>query len=306
MTPIDWRTSPVAVPYPSAVAQMEGRIACIRTREAPEQVWLLEHPALYTAGTSARAEELVQRHRLPVHATGRGGRYTYHGPGQRIAYVMLDLRARGRDLRGYVRNLEEWLIRSLAALGVRGERRAGRVGIWVDDVRGGEAKIAALGVRVRRWVTYHGVAINVAPDLAAYDGIVPCGERGAGVTVAGRAGGHGPVRGAGRRAPTRVRRRVPKPRAGRRVAARPLPAAQLRDSARRKPMRPESVNQSIHSFRRSRNAASLNRQREAAARGRQRCQSAAFHSSESHAFMRTPCNVLACAETRARQTSGIT
>lgn len=182
MQPIDWKTNTVPVQYEHAVAEMEKRTAEIRAGAARELVWLLEHPALYTAGTSAIATELRDPNRLPVYETGRGGRYTYHGPGQRIAYVLLDLRNRGCDLRGYIRNLEEWLIRALGTLGVRAERRADRIGIWVPGGRGGESKIAALGVRVRRWVTYHGVAVNVDPDLTAYDGIVPCGEHRYGVT----------------------------------------------------------------------------------------------------------------------------
>ncbi len=171
---IEWRASAEPVPYPPAVAEMERRVAAIRAGEAPELVWLLEHPPLYTAGTSARDEDLLQPARLPVHRTGRGGRYTYHGPGQRIAYVMRDLARHGEDVHCYVHHLEEWAIRALARFGVSGERRAGRVGIWVVD-GGKEAKIAAIGVRVRRWVTYHGMAINIDPDLDHYRGIVPCG-----------------------------------------------------------------------------------------------------------------------------------
>jgi lipoyl(octanoyl) transferase len=179
---IEWRASPVAVPYAEAVAEMESRVAAIRAGTAPELVWLLEHPPLYTAGTSARDEELLEPGRLPVHRTGRGGRYTYHGPGQRIAYVMLDLRKRGQDVRCYVHQLEEWIIRTLARFEVRGERRDGRVGIWVVRPSGIEEKIAAIGVRVRRWVTYHGLALNVDPELEHYRGIVPCGIAAHGVT----------------------------------------------------------------------------------------------------------------------------
>ena len=168
--------------YAAAVAAMERRVAAIRDGAAPELVWLLEHPPLYTAGTSARAEDLLDPQYLPVHRTGRGGRYTYHGPGQRIAYVMLDLVRRGRDVRCHVHRLEEWMIRTLACFGVRGERRDGRVGIWVARPGGAEEKIAAVGVRVRRWVTYHGVAVNVDPELAHYRGIVPCGIAEHGVT----------------------------------------------------------------------------------------------------------------------------
>jgi len=168
--------------YCTAVAEMEERVAAIRAGTASELVWLLEHPPLYTAGTSARNEDLLEPDRLPVHLTGRGGRYTYHGPGQRIAYVMLDLRQRGQDVRCYVHQLEEWAIRMLARFGVDGERRAGRVGIWVARADGREEKIAAIGVRVRQWVTYHGVALNIDPELEDYRGIIPCGITEHGVT----------------------------------------------------------------------------------------------------------------------------
>ncbi len=184
---VEWSVAPGPVPYPQALAAMEARVAGIRAGRAPERVWLLEHPPLYTAGTSARPEELLVPGALPVFRSGRGGRYTYHGPGQRVAYVMLDLAARGRcDLRRFVRDLERWLIAALAEFGVAGVRRPGRVGVWVagagGDVGDGDAKIAAIGVRVRRWVTFHGVSLNVAPALAHYEGIVPCGLRGHGVT----------------------------------------------------------------------------------------------------------------------------
>ena len=179
---IEWRQAPGLVPYEAAVAAMEARVAAIRGGFAPELVWLLEHPPLYTAGTSARPADLIEPALLPVHRTGRGGQFTYHGPGQRVAYVMLDLRRRGGDVRCYVNGLEEWLIRTLARLGVAGERRAGRVGIWVLGRDGREDKIAAIGVRVRQWVTYHGIALNVAPDLTHYRGIVPCGISGHGVS----------------------------------------------------------------------------------------------------------------------------
>ncbi len=178
---IDWHLDDRPVPYDTAVAAMETRVAAIRAGTAPEQVWLLEHPPLYTAGTSARREDLVWPDRFPVHQTGRGGQYTYHGPGQRIAYVMLDLARRGRDVRRHVGQLEDWTIAALATFNVRGERREGRVGVWVTTPAG-ERKIAAIGVRVRRWVTYHGLSINVEPDLAHYDGIVPCGIAEFGVT----------------------------------------------------------------------------------------------------------------------------
>jgi lipoyl(octanoyl) transferase len=185
---LEWRISDAPVDYAEAVAAMEARAAAIRAGAAPELVWLLEHPPLFTAGTSARDEDLLDDLGLPVHRTGRGGQFTYHGPGQRIAYVMLDLDKRGRDLRRYVTTLEAWLIDTLARFNVTGERRAGRVGIWVDRSRelgpGREDKIAAIGVRVRRWVSYHGIALNVDPDLDRFRGIVPCGiaEPGLGVT----------------------------------------------------------------------------------------------------------------------------
>ncbi len=178
---LDWRTDGAPVSYPEAVAFMEERVETIRAGLAPETVWLLEHPPLYTAGTSADAADLIDAHRFPVYASGRGGQYTYHGPGQRVGYVMLDLNRRGRDVRVYVRNLEEWLIRTLGRFGITGERREGRVGIWVAH-NGTEEKIAAIGVRIRRWVTFHGVALNVAPDLSHFTGIVPCGISTYGVT----------------------------------------------------------------------------------------------------------------------------
>jgi lipoyl(octanoyl) transferase len=170
----EWRVAPGLTPYPEAVATMEDRVAAIRAGTAPELVWLVEHPPLYSAGTSAEPHELLSPDRFPVFATGRGGKYTYHGPGQRTAYVMLDLDARGRDLRRYVAGLEAWIIAALADLGVAARVIPGKIGVWTDDA-GGPAKIAAIGVRVRRWVSYHGLAINVAPDLAHFDGIVPCG-----------------------------------------------------------------------------------------------------------------------------------
>ena len=179
---VEWQTSGDLVPYPEALAAMEARVNAIRDHDAPELVWLLQHPPLYTAGTSAAAEELLDRQRFPVYAAGRGGRYTYHGPGQRIAYLMLDLKRRGGDLRRYVRQLEELAIRTLAGFGVQGERREGRIGIWVALPDGKEAKIGAIGVRVRRWVTYHGLALNLAPDLSHFEGIVPCGISEYGVT----------------------------------------------------------------------------------------------------------------------------
>ena len=172
--PISWLIEDRPVEYPEAVAFMEERVVEIRAGSAPETVWLIEHPPLYTAGTSARPSDLLTPDRFPVFETGRGGQFTYHGPGQRVAYVMLDLAARGGDLRRFVRDLEEWLIRTLARFNVTGERREGRVGIWVAEGKR-EDKIAALGVRVRRGVSYHGISFNLEPDLAHFEGIVPCG-----------------------------------------------------------------------------------------------------------------------------------
>ena len=177
----EWRIADGPVGYDEAVRKMELRAQAIRAGEAPELVWLLEHPPLYTAGTSAKPGDLLAP-RFPVHRTGRGGQFTYHGPGQRVAYAMLDVRARGGDVRAFVARLEDWLIRTLAAFDVRGERRADRVGVWVARPGGREDKIAAIGVRLRRWVSYHGVALNVDCDLTHYDGIVPCGVREHGVT----------------------------------------------------------------------------------------------------------------------------
>jgi lipoyl(octanoyl) transferase len=177
---VSWQTAEAPVAYDQAVAFMEGKAAAIRERGEDDLVWLLEHPPLYTAGTSAQERDLVSP-AFPVYQTGRGGQYTYHGPGQRVAYVMLDLQKRGSDLRRYICNLEEWMITALGAFGVKGERREGRVGIWVAH-KGTEAKVAAIGVRVRKWVTYHGVAINLDPDLSHYKGIVPCGISQYGVT----------------------------------------------------------------------------------------------------------------------------
>ncbi len=172
---VEWRISAGPVPYPEAVTEMESRAADIAERKATELVWLLEHPPLYTSGTSGKAGDLLDP-RFPLFATGRGGQLTYHGPGQRVAYVMLDLDRRGRDLRNYVHALEGWAIAALAALGVDARRAEGRIGIWAD-AGGREAKIGAIGVRVRRWVTMHGLAINVAPKLSHFSGIVPCGIR---------------------------------------------------------------------------------------------------------------------------------
>ena len=183
--PVGWRVSDAPVGYAEAVAWMEARVERIARGAAPECVWLLEHPPLYTAGTSAKPEDLVAPDRFPVHATGRGGQYTYHGPGQRVAYVMLDLDRRSRDLRAYVASLEGWLIETLAAFNVRAERREDRVGVWVrrpEKGPGVEDKIAAIGIRVRRWVSFHGISLNVEPDLSHFAGIVPCGVREHGVT----------------------------------------------------------------------------------------------------------------------------
>jgi lipoyl(octanoyl) transferase len=174
---IEWLISDAPVPYLEAVAAMEARVADIAAGEAPELVWLLEHPPLYTSGTSGKPEDLLDP-RFPMFATGRGGQLTYHGPGQRVAYVMLDLKRRRPDVRAYVAGLEEWIIRTLAAFNVRGERREDRVGVWVsrpDKGFGFEDKIAAIGVRLKRWVSFHGIAINVEPELSHFDAIIPCG-----------------------------------------------------------------------------------------------------------------------------------
>jgi len=176
-----WEVASGRVDYARAVERMEREARAIRAGTAPERVWLLEHDHVYTAGTSAAADELLDTGGVPVHRTGRGGRFTYHGPGQRVGYVMLDLKRRKPDVRAYVQALEDWLIAALARLDVVGERRAGRIGIWVE-VPGGEAKIAAVGVRLKRWVSLHGVALNVDPELERFAGIVPCGIRDFGVT----------------------------------------------------------------------------------------------------------------------------
>lgn len=187
-TPLEWVIADGRLPYPEAMAAMRARVDAIRAGTAAERVWLVEHPPLYTAGTSASAGDLQDSGRFPTYEAGRGGQWTYHGPGQRVGYVMLDLTrahgmARARDVRSYVHALEEWLIRALDRFNVRGERREGRVGIWVADrVAGTEAKIAAIGVRVTRWVSWHGVSLNVEPDLSHFGGIVPCGISEHGVT----------------------------------------------------------------------------------------------------------------------------
>lgn len=187
---VEWRVSEGLTDYETAIAFMEARVAAIRDDHAPECVWLVEHPPLYTAGTSAREADLLEPDRFPVHQTGRGGEYTYHGPGQRVAYVMLDLKRRREDVRAFVAALEAWIIRALDRVNVHGERREGRVGVWVPrpektPLPGGqpaEDKIAAIGIRLRRWVSFHGIAINVEPDLSHFSGIVPCGVSGYGVT----------------------------------------------------------------------------------------------------------------------------
>jgi len=198
---VDWLVSTGLTPYDDAVREMEARAAAIRAGAAPEAIWLVEHPPLYTAGTSAKPEDLTDPDRFPVHTSKRGGQYTYHGPGQRVAYVMLDLQARKLDIRCYVAMLEDWLIATLHRFNLAGERRAGRVGIWIDRGRhdslreggegaaaGREDKIAAIGVRLRHWVSYHGIAINVEPDLSHFDGIVPCGIP---TSIPGGVKGHG-------------------------------------------------------------------------------------------------------------------
>lgn len=188
--PVEWTVATGLTEYEQAVEAMEARAAAIRAGEAPELVWLLEHPPLYTAGTSAKPADLVDAGTFPVFATGRGGEYTYHGPGQRVAYVMLDLKRRREDVRAFVGALEAWLITALARVNVRGEIRDGRVGVWVarpdkpplPDGTPAEDKIAAIGIRLRRWVSFHGIAINIEPDLSHFGGIVPCGIREHGVT----------------------------------------------------------------------------------------------------------------------------
>jgi lipoyl(octanoyl) transferase len=181
-----WAVSRGLIPYAAAVTAMEARAAAIAEGRAGELVWLLEHPPLYTAGVSAKASDLLQPDRFPVHQTGRGGQFTYHGPGQRVAYVMLDLTTRGRDVRAFVAALEAWLIGALGRFNVRGEIRDGRVGVWVERKTPGvpprEDKIAAIGVKLRRWVSFHGIALNVEPDLSHFAGIVPCGQTQHGVT----------------------------------------------------------------------------------------------------------------------------
>ena len=186
----EWRILPGLSDYAQTLAAMEDRVAAISRGDASEAIWLLEHPPLYTAGTSANPADLTAPDRFPVHMAGRGGQYTYHGPGQRVAYAMLDLNKRGRDVRCFVHQMERWVINTLAEFGVRGERRTGRVGVWVTrpekpplpDGSPAEDKIAAIGIKLRRWVSFHGLSINVEPDLSHFEGIIPCGIRDHGVT----------------------------------------------------------------------------------------------------------------------------
>jgi len=180
---VEWKVSSSPVEYPAAIETMEKRVNDIHLRKCPELVWLLEHPPIYTAGTSAKEEDLLEKNRFPIHHTGRGGQFTYHGPGQRIAYAMLDLKTRNnQDIKNYVYNLEEWIINTLQHFDIEGFRRKDRIGIWVIDNDQNEAKIAALGMRVRKWVTYHGIAINISPNLDHFSGIVPCGIKKYGIT----------------------------------------------------------------------------------------------------------------------------
>jgi len=179
---IEWRISDELVSYPEALEEMEARVRAIRSGEAKELVWLLEHPPLYTAGTSADPSDLVDPDRFPVYDAGRGGQYTYHGPGQRVVYFLLDLKKRGKDVRKFVWGLEEVMIQSVAKFGITAERRDGRVGVWVERGAGREDKVGAIGVRIKQWVTYHGIALNVEPDLSHFEGIVPCGITEHGVT----------------------------------------------------------------------------------------------------------------------------
>lgn len=177
---MEWKISKQPVLYPDAVAQMEARVEGIIAGKAGDMVWLLEHPPIFTSGTSAKPEDLINSQKLPVFETGRGGQFTYHGPGQRVGYVMMQLHH--QDIRKHIYNLEQWIIDTLAEFDIQGERRADRIGIWVSDKKRGEAKIAAIGVRVKKWVAYHGIAINVNPNLEHFNGIVPCGIREFGVT----------------------------------------------------------------------------------------------------------------------------
>lgn len=180
--PVRWKVSDDLIAYPEALALMQSRARAIAAGEAEELIWLLEHPPLYTAGTSAKAVDLVDPERFEVFDAGRGGQYTYHGPGQRVAYVMMDLRKRGRDVSAFVRALEQWIIDTLAEFDVTAERRCGRVGVWVEQPGGREEKIAAIGIRLKKWVSFHGISINLDPDLSHFNGIVPCGISEHGVT----------------------------------------------------------------------------------------------------------------------------
>ena len=186
MSEVEWIISSGLVEYPDALKAMDERVDSIQKGNAKELVWLLEHPPLYSAGTSAKPEDLLAPNRFPVFKTGRGGQYTYHGPGQRVAYIMLDLNRRRRDIRAFVSNLETWIINTLAKFNIRGERRSDRIGIWVrrTDLNNSERedKIGAIGIRIKRWVTLHGISINVSPDLEHFGGIIPCGIDGYGVT----------------------------------------------------------------------------------------------------------------------------
>ena len=182
MATIKWTTSNTLVDYLESLDFMAKTVDSIITGKGPEVVWLLEHPELYTSGTSAQPNELQYKPIAPIYAAGRGGRYTYHGPGQRVIYLMMDLRSRANDIRKYIYDLETWLINSVAEFGIEGERRSGRVGVWVDQGYGIEVKIAAIGIRVRKWVTFHGVSLNISPDLSMYEPIIPCGIREHGIS----------------------------------------------------------------------------------------------------------------------------
>ena len=182
METIEWEVSNTPVPYPESVEFMANTVQSIIAGTGRELVWLLEHPDIYTRGSSARADELKYQPMAPIYSTGRGGRYTYHGPGQRVVYLMMDLRNRGTDIRKYVYNLESWLIDTVAEFGIKGERRQGRIGLWVNQGNNIDVKLGAIGVRIRKWVTSHGISLNISPNLAMYDAIVPCGINGHGIS----------------------------------------------------------------------------------------------------------------------------
>jgi len=182
METIEWKVSNTPVPYPESVEFMAKTVQSIIAGTGRELVWLLEHPDIYTRGSSARADELKYQPMAPIYSTGRGGRYTYHGPGQRVIYLMMDLRTRGTDIRTYVYNLESWLINTIAEFGIKGERRHGRIGVWVSQGNNIDVKLGAIGVRVRKWVTSHGISLNISPNLAMYDAIIPCGINGHGIS----------------------------------------------------------------------------------------------------------------------------